>query len=701
VFEALARLAHGRPKWVVVAAILLGVASGAIGGGVADRLTSYGADDPDSESIRAADRLREASGAQPAAGIVILVPRAESEEAADELRSERGIARVESNADGRDRSLLSEDGRTAAVLGFIEASADEDDVAAGVVEHFEGREGVTVGGSAVAFEEIGSTIEKDLQRAELLAFPLLFLLSFWFFRSLVAALLPLLVGGLSIILTFLGLTIATTQIDLSIFALNLVTGLGLGLAIDYSLFMVSRYREEIAVDGPGLPALARTMATAGRTVLFSSLTVAAALAALLIFPQRFLYSMGLGGMMVALIAAAVALVVLPAVLALLGERVNALAPRRLRRAAENEARREQAGFWYRLSRFVMRRPGRIAIASSLLLIVLGLPFLRIDWTDVNAEVLPSGEPAREVHQTLRNEFPLVPSAPLTVVVDGPADDRAQDLAARLRELPGIRNVTPAEPVDETLARIDVIPAAGELSGETQQLVRDIRSLDSPVPTAVTGTPAEFLDRKDSIAERLPWAIALIAAATLIVLFLMTGSLILPLKALLMNLLTLSATFGLLVLIFQDGRLEGLLDYEGQGGLELTQPLVLFAVAFGLSTDYGVFLLSRIKEARDSGLSNREAVATGLERTGRVVTAAALLFCVAIGAFATSEIIFIKQVGVGTALAVIIDATLVRALLVPSLMELLGNLNWWAPRLLRRIHQRFGVSESGGRAAAAG
>jgi uncharacterized membrane protein YdfJ with MMPL/SSD domain len=701
VFTALARLAHGRPKWVVAAAILLGVGAGAIGGGVADRLTSYGADDPESESIRAADRLRESSGAQPAAGIVILAGRAESERVAGELRAQEGIARVVSHAGDRDPSLLSEDGRTGAVLGFIEASADEDDVAAGVVERFEGRRGVTVGGSAVAFEQIGSQIESDLQRAELLAFPLLFLLSFWFFRSLVAALLPLLVGGLSIILTFLGLTIATTQFDLSIFALNLVTGLGLGLAIDYSLFMVSRYREEIAVDGAGLPALVRTMATAGRTVLFSSLTVAAALAALLIFPQRFLYSMGLGGMMVALIASAVALVVLPAVLSLLGERVNALSPRRLRRAAENEARREQAGFWYRLSRFVMRRPGRIAIASSVLLIVLGLPFLRIEWTDVNAEVLPSGEPAREVHQTLRSEFPLVPSAPLTVVVDGPADARAQQLAARLRELPGARHVTPARPVDSSISRIDVISAADELSGETQQLVRDIRSLESSAPVLVTGTPAEFLDRKDSLAERLPWAIALIAVATLVVLFLMTGSLILPLKALLMNLLTLSATFGLLVLIFQDGRLEGSLDYASQGGLELTQPLVLFAVAFGLSTDYGVFLLSRIKEARDSGLANREAVATGLERTGRVVTAAAVLFCVAIGAFATSEIIFIKQVGVGTALAVLIDATLIRALLVPSLMELLGNLNWWAPRPLRRIHERVGVSEGGGPAAAAG
>ena len=402
--------------------------------------------------------------------------------------------------------------------------------------------------------------------------------------------------------------------------------------------------------------------------------------------------MGLGGMMVSIIAATVALTVLPAVLVLLGSRVNALAPKRLQSAREDEARGAQTGFWYRLSRAVMRRPARTAIASAAVLIALGVPFLGIKFTAVDASVLPATASARQVDDTIKRDFPPAQTAPIGVVAQAAPGPELERYIARLRRLPGVEAVNPPQRLDRDTSLVNVVAKGSALGDDAQELVGDVRAVPAPFSALAGGNTAEFVDLKASLTDHLPLALAIVVVATLLVLFLMTGSVILPLKAVLMNVLTLSAAFGVLVLVFQDGRLEGLLDYSSQGALESTQPIVLFAIAFGLSTDYGVFLLSRIKEARDAGASDKEAVALGLQRTGRIVTAAALLFCVAIGAFATSEIIFIKEVGIGTALAVLIDATIVRALLVPSLMELLGKWNWWAPRPLRRLHDRFGIEE---------
>jgi RND superfamily putative drug exporter len=533
-------------------------------------------------------------------------------------------------------------------------------------------------------------VESDLRRAEMIAFPLLFLLSLLFFRSLVAALLPLVVGLLAIVSTFLMLRVVNELTDVSIFAINLVTGLGLGLAIDYSLFIVSRYREEIARSGPGLEAMRRTLATAGRTVFFSSLTVAGALASLLVFPQNFLHSMGLGGSLVALIAAAIALLVLPAILALLGARVNSLTPAFLKRRAEADARPATGGFWYRLSRFVMRAPARVAAVTAALLIALGIPFLSIEFTSVDAQVLPSDTSARQVDDVMRSEFPPFRDTPITLAITGD-ESEAKNVASRAGELDGVAAVQDPTRLEGNTYAVEVISEKAPLTNASQDLVERLRGLEGGAP--VMGFTASYIDLQDSLVEHLPIVLAIVAIVTFAVLFLMTGSVILPLKQLVMNLLGLSATFGILVLIFQDGRFEGLLDYTSQGGLESTQPLLLFAVAFGLSTDYGVFLLSRIKEARDGGASDSESVAIGLERTGRIVTAAAVLFSIAIGAFATSEVIFIKEVGLGTAIAVLIDATLIRALLVPSLMELLGRWNWWAPRPLQRLHARIGLGEA--------
>ncbi len=391
---------------------------------------------------------------------------------------------------------------------------------------------------------------------------------------------------------------------------------------------------------------------------------------------------------------------LPAVLALLGTRINSGAPRFLKRRSEEADQPVTSGFWYRLSNAVMRRPGVVAATTAAVLVIVALPALGINFTSVDASVLPTSASARQVSDTIDRDFPTDVSEPIYVAIDAPDTPEAQAeltaYAERLRGLPHAAVVTPPAAVGGDAWRIDVYADAPSLDQSTQDLVAAVRDTPAPYPTLVGGLSASFVDQQESLAAHLPYAIAVIAATTIVALFLMTGSVILPIKAVLMNVLTLGATLGLMVWIFQDGRLEGLLSYDSSGALDLTQPILLGAMAFGLSTDYAVFLLSRIKEAHDAGMGNRESVAIGLQRTGRIVTAAALLFAVAIGAFATSEITLIKELGVGTAMAVLIDATIIRALLVPSLMALLGDWNWWAPRPLRRFHQRFGWSESGPR-----
>ena len=697
--ERLARLAHRRARWVLLSAATFFAVAGALGAGVADRLDPFGAEDPDTESVIAADRL-QAAGFR-ATGVVVLLEDidARSPEGQErihaitrELEGDAEVASVSSFLSTGSRDFVSREGDATYVAVALKPTDDRGrlDAAERIDESLSDEPGVIVGGPALAQSQVNHQVERDLRTAELYAFPLLFLLSLLFFRSLVAALLPLLVGGLTIVGTFLMLRVASELSSISIFALNVAIGLGLGLAIDYSLFVVSRYREEIAKSGPGLEAMRRTLATAGRTVLFSSLTVAGALASLLVFPQRFLYSMGIAGFFVALIAAAISLTVLPAVLALLGRRVNALAPAFLARRAERDARPAERGIWQRLSQLVGRFPGRLAAASAALLVALGIPFLGIQFTSVDAQVLPETASARQVDTTLRTEFPPYRDTPVTLAVRGEEREAAR-VAEAAAQLPGVAGVRPPLELADGTYALGVISTTPPLSEESQELVRDLRGL--PGDALVTGTTAEYVDLQASLGDHLPLALAIVAAITVLVLFAMTGSLILPLMQMLMNALGLGAILGILVLVFQDGRLEGLLGYASQGGLEATQLLLLFATVFGLSTDYGVFLLSRIKEARDAGYGDSAAVALGLERTGRIVTAAALLFCIAFGAFVTSEIIVLKVLGLGTALAVLLDATVIRALLLPSLMQLLGRWSWWAPAPLRRLHARIRLGEA--------
>lgn len=704
-FDALARLADGNARRIGLFAIVFFVLAGAVGGGVASRLDPYGADDPSTETVVAEERLQDAGLRSPA--VIAVIPDAPVDSPAtrarvtgleDGVRERTDVAAVSGYYTTRSPAFVSADGQSTYFAVSLQETGDKEvqDAGAEIADELAAADPeVVVGGFAVAQEQVNKQVEEDLKKAELLAFPLLFLLSLLFFRSLVAALLPLMIGGLAIVGTFLILRIASEVGSISVFALNLTTALGLGLAIDYSLFIVSRYREEIAVHGPGLTAMRRVLATAGRTVFFSALTVSAALASLLVFPQRFLYSMGLGGALVALFAALVSLTVLPAVLTLLGKRVNAGAPKFLQRRADADARPDHHGFWYRLSRFVQRRPLPVATLSALFLIVLGLPFLGIKFNTVDPTVLPESASARQAYDTVSEEFPPYHDTPVWIDFEGGGPGEAAAFAAEVRGVEGVAEVARPQPLAAGVTAIQVISANPFASTASQDTVRTIRALPTPAGTTVLvgGASADFIDFQSSLESHLPIALAIVVLATLVILFLMTGSVVLPIKSLLMNFLNLSAVFGLLVLIFQDGRLEGLLDFSSPGAIEQTMPILLFAVAFGLSTDYAVFLLSRIKEARDNGASDSESVAIGLERTGRIVTAAALLFAVAMGAFATSQIIFIKENGVGTALAVLIDATIIRALLVPSLMELLGKWNWWAPAPLRRLHERFGIDES--------
>jgi len=705
VLERMAGLATRRPWWIVLAATVFFAVAAVLGGSVAQRMGPYGAEDPASESVKADHLLRDA-GYRPDDTTILIRGVDVKHSARDRARVQRigrriqaqpGIKSVTGFAETGSPGFVSRDNDATLLTVAMKSTNDkqQQEVALGLSEMLDREPGVLVGGIPMVNEQMNAQTESDLKTAELLVFPILLLLSLLFFRSLVAALLPLMVGAFAIVGTFLGLRIATEIGSISFFALNLTTGLGLGLAIDYSLFIVSRYREEIARTGPGLTALRRTMTTAGRSVMFSAMTVAASMAALLTFPQRFLYSMGLGGVLVSLLAAIIALTLLPAVLALLGNRVNALTPAFLKRRISREANSRDEGFWYRLSRFVMARPWPVAIITTALLVVIALPSFRVTTVAVDASSLPKGQSARVVQETLERDFPGAGHETIRLAIEG---DRkaAVEVAGEAGKVRGVDAVLPPRPIAPGLHLVEARPDSGFMEPATKRTVNRLRDLPAPPGTQVlvSGGTAKFTDFQQSLMQHMPLALLVIVGVSLFVLFMLTGSVVLPLKSLLMNVLTLGAVFGILVLIFEDGHLSGPLAFESVGGLDQSTPILILAITFGLSTDYAVFLLSRIKEAYDSGMPNDEAVAVGLERTGRIVTAAALLFAIAVGAFAVSQIVFIKLMGVGTALAVLIDATIIRALLVPSLMKLLGRRNWWAPGPLRRFHQRFGFSETG-------
>ena len=665
------------PRRTLIAVLLFVVLAGAVGGPVAGALESSGGFvAPGADSEVAVDRIEAATGVEPGPGIVLLVDDPSPQRLAAVERELANVPGVASTADG------GRAGGDGLVTATLRASADEEAVAEDAIAVFARADGVTVGGGAVAGLQIGETVGADLGRAELIAFPLLLLLSLLFFRGR-ATLMPLAVGVTTVLGTFLVLSLVNRVYGLSVFALNLVIGLGLGLAIDYTLFLVTRFREELARQDAGRGAIATTMATAGRTVAFSAATVSAALVTLVVFPQDFLKSMGIAGAIVAVLAALASLVIAPALFAIWGDKLA-----RGRSAADDGAA------WHRLAHAVMRRAKLIAPLTALAMLALSLPALAVTWSAIDSSVIPEGKSARTVADAVnRGE---AAKSPMVMAVSAPQDARAevQAFADRVAGVDGVERVAPVQDLGSGTWQVSAI-ATGDPSGPAAQgAVSRIRAIPAPFDVKVGGGAAEFVDQQAAIGSRLPAAVALLVGLTLLVLWLMTGSLVLPVKAVIMNALTVGTALTPLVLIYQGGHLTGLLGYTPNGGVEPSDFLVTAAIVFALSTDYGVFLLGRIKEARDGGLPDAEAVATGLARTGRVVTAAAILMAVAIGAFSTSSISFIQQIGVATATGVLVDAFVVRTLLVPSLMTLLGRWNWWAPAPLRRLHGRIGLREGG-------
>jgi RND superfamily putative drug exporter len=718
VIAGLIKLVCGRPRSVVLAATGAFFLAAILGGPTLGILKSSSRDfqDPASEYERVNREVKNATGQVPYYGVTVLLYGKQpirTDPAAQRaisyvsklLEGQKGFEQRLDYTSSKIPELISRNGRATVVLGSFTTSTDSEAAVSHLRSEIEGPSGRSAlaglrarfGGPDVIFEELNESTTSDLQRAELLVFPILVLLSFWFFRGFVAALLPPLVGGLAVLLTLLVLRYVDHLTPVSVFSLNLVTGMGLGLGVDYSLFILSRYREELAGGSAAPAAIARTLQTTGRTVLYSSLTVAGALITLLIFPIRFLSSMGIAGAVVALADGSAALLLLPALLMLLGRRVNALSPAWLQRRAARTVRPSESSAWWKLARGVMRRPGLVATTAATIMLLVAVPALHLRLIDPGADLLPSQAESRVVEEALTNEFAANPVETITIVVRG-SFGKAQRLA-RAAATAGGPHVTeieylgaPVLSLGHRMWEIDLLPRGDPYSDAQQQLVRELRSLAHPYEGMVGGWTAYSIDQKQSILQHTPLAILLLMLVTGGAVFLMTGSVVLPAKAIVMNLLTLCAGAGLLVLIFQDGHLSSLLDFTPVGGLEVASLVLMFVVVFALSTDYEVFVLGRIKEAYDSGLSNRDAVALGMERTGRLITAAALLFCVAVGALATTSVFITKQFGLGSALAVAIDASIVRALLVPSFMALLGERNWWAPRPLRRLYERIDLGE---------
>jgi len=689
-FTRLAALAAAAPRRLAGLGLLALIVLAIFGGPAVGKLNAPGAfNDPGSQSALAQTQIGHATGRDSYPEIVALVKAPPSSaavaHAAAVIKADPAVASVGVSSPGARSPLVSRDGAQTLIAAVLRASVSQDDTVKRLTSDFRNDPAVLLGGNAVAGRQAGQQATRDLALAELITFPLLALLSLLIFRG-VGALLPLAVGAVTVFGTFAVLRVVNLALPLSPFALNLVIGLGLGLAVDYSLLFVSRFREELGHPAatPG-SALAATLNSAGRTVSFSAVTVAAAMACLTVFPQRFLVSMGIGGAAVALAAAAVTLLLLPPLLHLLARRLG-----KVHLAAEGTGR------WHALARAVMRRPGRTAVGATLLMLVVAGPAAGIHWTGIDAGVLPSSQSARVVADTIALDFPGAGTNPLTIAVTAPAS-AAPAVAAYAKELRGISRVlgvTPPADLGHDTWEISVGVRGAPASAAAQALVASVRAQTAPFPVAVGGQAASLADQHAAVARTLPVALPLLAALTLVILWLMTGSVTLPVMALLTNVLTTATATGIVTFVFQDGHLASLLGSSAQSGIEQTNYLVLAAIVFGLSTDYGVFLLTRIKEAREAGRSASDAIAVGIQRTGAIVSAAAILLAVALGAFLTAKVVFLKELGLGAAAAVLIDAFLVRSLLAPAVMRLLGDAAWWSPGPLRRLHQRIGVSESG-------
>jgi uncharacterized membrane protein YdfJ with MMPL/SSD domain len=702
---------------VLLAGLVVAVAAAAYGFGVFDSLSRGGFDDASSESARELALEQDTFGNQ---GVDVVAIYSSEDLTASDPQFEAEVQRVvEGYAAGTTSrvvpyyaapdpsALVSEDGHSAQVLISLAGTSQDDyltsydelaptleaEAAGGVGTALE----TDIAGAFAVFDDVNEITSEDLARAEMISLPIVLVLALLIFGSLVAASMPALVGLLAMVGALALVRAITNFTEVSIFSVNVISLLGIGLAIDYALFVISRFREELALlpaDDPDAAATAvrRTMSTAGRTVLFSGLTVAAAMSSLLIFPQAFLKSMGYGGMAAVLVAMVAALTVLPATLRLLGRRVDAgrLPWRRHRPVAVDD----EHGRWAALARGVMRRPWLVIGVTVTGLLLIASPFLGATWGSVDYRVLPEDAPAHVAADKLSEFGPETSTAEL--LVTGASESDTSAYADAVAALDGVLDVQPvAAEGDSTLLRASW--AGNSQTEGSQALVEDIRALEpASGEVLVGGQSAATVDLIDSVGSHLPAMGLIVAGVMLVLLFLAFGSLVLPVKAVVMNLFSITASFGVVTWIFADGHLSDLLGFSPQGFLDATNPILMLAILFGLSMDYEVFLLSRIREQWDrsakDGSSNDLAVATGVQKTGRIITSAAVLLAVVIGAFATSGIVFMKMLGIGMLVALLIDATIVRALLVPATMKLLGRWNWWAPGPLARWWEKYGFRE---------
>ncbi|GAA1512311.1 MMPL family transporter [Pimelobacter simplex] len=721
---------------VLLVALLLMILAGVAGQDAGDKLVSGAYLDPSAESQRASRLLTEQFPGGPPNLVLLAEAQGgdlDSQEAeqsgrdlTEQLAETPGVASVQSYWTTQDPALRADDGRSALItLQLTGGEHAAQETAASVVEDLEEMSStlrVRATGPAAVGLAVDEQAESDLVSAEMVTLPITLLVLLLVFGSAIAAGLPLLVGAGAVVGTLAVLGLLAEATTMSSYALNLTTALGFGLAVDYSLFLVTRFREERRAGRTVDASVVVAVRTAGRTVVFSAVTVALSLAALLLFPMPFLRSLGYAGIAVTALAAVIAVIVGPALLALVGhrlDRADVFSPIRRRVARRRAAMGEDRQAWHRIAALVMRRPVLVLISVSAVLVLLVLPFAGVRFGLLDHRTLPADHPVTETAERLVHDFPSAAEDPIAVVLPEQSgtsvdEDELDAYAAQLSTLPGVSAVEtatgryadgqPNAPAGEQAAALDarytsaagtwvaVTPLASE-PADARDVVDEIRDQPAPGEMMVAGSAATLVDATDTIADRLPYALGVIALSTFVLLFLFTGSLLIPVKAIVTNLLSLSATFGALVYVFQEGHLRWLVgDFTPTGTLETTLPVLVFCIAFGLSMDYEVFLLSRITEAHRNGATTSEAVAQGLQRTGGLITAAAAILITVFLALAASNLTALKVIGVGLTLAVVLDATIVRALLVPAIMRLAGEANWWAPSPLRRLHDRLGLTD---------
>jgi len=694
-FEKLGHFLVRRRKAVLAGFIVATIAAGVIGSLVLARLEGGGYSDPNSDSSKAATYLTDTFKVKdPAiifivdAGKSVADPAVAAEVAPIEadLRSMPDIAKTLSYwSAGGAKQLMSEDGNAA----YLFIYGDEADptllsgLASDLRKKYDGQVGnlrIYVGGIATFNDAINKRISSDLKFAEAISIPLTFLFLLFVFGGLIASAMPVIVAVSAILGAFLILYLISLVTGVSIFALNLVTGLGMGLGIDYSLLMVNRFREELHAGKSVEESVAQTVKTAGRTVFFSGITVMISLAALTFFPQMFLKSFGYAGVSVVAIAILGALIPLPAILALLGNKIDKFVVRKSAIVPKEDGR------WAHTARYVMKRPVAVVVLSLLILGTLASPIKDIVFSQVDTRVLPASDKAAIAAKVGQDKFPGEQANPVEIVIPNGTTKMVDinSFVSDLANVPGIINIGAPETVGSDV-RIAAIHSMSARSPEAENMIIKIRELKVPEGTLVGGVAADYADSQIGIAKKLPLALGWIAIGTLLLLFMFTGSIILPIKALILNLLSLSATLGVMTWIFIGDNLTWLVgSFTNTGSIDTSIVILIAVVAFGLSMDYEVFLLSRIKEEHDAGHSNIESVALGLQKSARIITAAAVILSVVFAIFVTSGVTSIKAMGFGVAFAILLDATLVRALLVPALMRLFGERNWWAPKALKRF-----------------